>query len=115
MSIRDALAPPKEYWQELARDDHPKGGGRYPGRTATVPPPRQPAPPGAPAAEAAVPPKSVAALLNAPVVLHLRGGTQLQGVLAAILTYEFVIQTRDGGFVFVMKHSVDVLEPVVTA
>jgi sRNA-binding regulator protein Hfq len=53
----------------------------------------------------------VQALLNTPVILHLRGGTQLQGVLTAILTYEFVIQTRDGGFAFVMKHSVDVLEP----
>jgi sRNA-binding regulator protein Hfq len=62
-----------------------------------------------------VPPKSVQALLNTPVVLHLRGGTQLQGVLVSVLTYEFVVKTGDNTYLIVMKHGVDMLEPAVTA
>jgi hypothetical protein len=71
MSTRDPLAPPKEYLQELARDDHPKGGGRRDSRVGTAPPPRPPASSGTTAATAILP-KSVAALVNTPVTMHLR-------------------------------------------
>jgi sRNA-binding regulator protein Hfq len=57
-----------------------------------------------------LPPKSVQALLNTPVVLHLRGGTQLHGVLAAVWQYEFVVRCGDGSFRIILKHAVDMIE-----
>jgi sRNA-binding regulator protein Hfq len=53
----------------------------------------------------------VQALLNTPITLHLRNGAQLQGTLAAVWQYEFVVRTTDGGFVIILKHSVDMIEP----
>jgi hypothetical protein len=111
VSTRDPLAPPKEFLRELACADD-RHNRRREGRTAMTSPSRPPTvAPGAPATATAAPPKSVATLLSAPVILHLRGGTRIQGMLAAILTYEFVIRISDGGYVFIMKHSVDVLAP----
>ena len=110
MSIRDALQPPKEFLQELARDDHPKGGGRRDSRVGTAPPPRPPASSGTPAATAILA-KSVAALVNTPVTMHLRNGTQLSGILLQVWQYEFVLATADGGFIVILKHAVDMLEP----
>jgi sRNA-binding regulator protein Hfq len=116
MSINDPLVPPKEFLRELARDERSQDARRRDSHQAPVPPPRFPASSsGAPAHTATLPPKSVQALLNTPVVLHLRGGTQLQGVLVSVLTYEFVIKTGDNTYLIVMKHGVDMLEPAGTA
>jgi sRNA-binding regulator protein Hfq len=112
MSIRDPLAPPKEFLRELARDDRPQDGRRREGRgTQTSPGRRQAYSPGAPVAAAATaPPKSVQALLNMPITLHLRNGTQLSGVLAQVWQYEFVVRTCDGSFRIILKHAVDMIE-----
>jgi sRNA-binding regulator protein Hfq len=50
------------------------------------------------------------AFLNTPITLHLRGGTQLQGVLAAVWQYEFLLRTGDGSFRIILKHAVDMIE-----
>jgi sRNA-binding regulator protein Hfq len=108
MSTHDPLTPPKEFLRELARDERPQDGRRREGRTATLSSGRSPSP--SSNAPAAAPPKSVQALLNTPVTLHLRGGTQLSGVLAQVWQYEFVVQTGDGTFRIILKHAVDMLE-----
>jgi sRNA-binding regulator protein Hfq len=56
-------------------------------------------------------PKSVAALVNTPVTMHLRNGTPLSGILLQVWQYEFVLATADGGFIVILKHAVDMLEP----
>ena len=115
MSIRDPLAPPKEFLRELARADDRHNDHRREGRTATTSPSRPPASSSvAPiaVAVAGVPPKSVQALLNTLITLHLRGGTQLHGVLAQVWQYEFVVRCGDGTFRIILKHAVDMLEPV---
>jgi sRNA-binding regulator protein Hfq len=113
MPIHDPLAPPKEFLRELARADDRRDERRREGRAATTSPSKPPASSSGTsvAIAAPMPPKSVAALVNTPVTLYLRNGAQLQGVLAAVWQYEFVVRIADGGFVIILKHSVDMLEP----
>jgi len=114
MSIRDPLAPPKEFLRELTRDERPQDGRRRKGREARTSlgqPPASSPEASIVAATAGALPKSVAALVNTPVTMHLRNGTQLSGILLQVWQYEFVLATADGGFIVILKHAVDMLEP----
>jgi sRNA-binding regulator protein Hfq len=72
---------------------------RYPGISATPPGPVQP----------------LIALLGTPVVLHLRYGELVRGVLVKLYNYELVVRMEPGREVVVMKHAIDWIEPGVPA
>jgi hypothetical protein len=57
------------------------------------------------------PPQPLMALVGMPVVLHMRYGELVCGVLIKLYNYEMVVRTDTGCEIVAMKHAVDWIEP----